>query len=108
MVFSFGGKILPPFGLILVGLLLTGVGITLGQTRFLWAGKKIGFDAKRLNPLEGFKRIFSKHGLIELLRSLLKLGLVSWVAYGFLRANYVQLISLTQLDLTSSSVWRSR
>jgi flagellar biosynthetic protein FlhB len=74
----------------------------MGQTQFLWASKKIGFDAKRLNPLEGFKRIFSKHGLIELLRSLLKLGLVSWVAYGFLRTNADQLILLLQHDLTTS------
>lgn len=102
ILFSFGGKILPPFGLLLTVLLFAGAGVTLGQTQFLWAGKKIGFDAKRLNPLEGFKRIFSKHGLIELLRSLLKLGLVSWVAYGFLRANYDQLLTLTQLDLTTA------
>jgi flagellar biosynthetic protein FlhB len=100
--FAFGGQVLPSFGLLLVGLLFTGVGITLGQTQFLWAGKKVGFDTKRLNPLEGFKRIFSKHGLIELLRSLLKLGLVSWVAYSFLRANYNQLIALTQFDLTTA------
>jgi flagellar biosynthetic protein FlhB len=102
IAFSFGRKILPSFGLLLAALLLAGAGVTLGQTQFLWAGKKIGFDAKRLNPLEGFKRIFSKHGLIELLRSLLKLGLVSWVAYGFLRANADQLIALTQFDLTTA------
>ena len=100
--FSFGGRILPPLGLLLAGLLFTGVGITLGQTQFLWAGKKIGFDAKRLNPLEGFKRIFSMHGLIELLRSLLKLALVSWVAYSFLRSNSDQVITLIQHDLTTS------
>jgi flagellar biosynthetic protein FlhB len=102
IAFSFSREIFPSFALLLVGLLFTGVGITLGQTQFLWAGKKIGFDAKRLNPLEGFKRIFSKHGLIELLRSLLKLGLVSWVAYGFLRSNSDQLILLTQYDLNTS------
>ena len=102
LAFSFGVKILPSFGSLLVVLLLTGVGITLGQTQFLWAGKKIGLDAKRLNPVEGFKRIFSKHGLIELLRSLLKLGLVSWVAYGFLRANFNELLSLTQYDLATA------
>src|SRR5690349_10271746 len=100
--FAFTAKILPPLAILLVVLLFAGVGITLGQTRFLWAGKKIGFDAKRLNPLEGFKRIFSKHGLIELLRSLLKLGLVSWVAYGFLRANWQQVILLTQYDLSTA------
>src|SRR5512147_2576906 len=85
--FAFGGRIMPSFITILVGLLLTGVAITMGQTQFLWAGKKIGFDFKRVNPLEGFKRIFSTHGLIELLRSLLKLVWVSWAAYGFLKSN---------------------
>ncbi len=102
LAFSFGAKLLPSFGLLLVVLLLAGAGVTLGQTQFLWAGKKIGFDGKRLNPVEGFKRIFSKHGLIELLRSLLKLGLVSWVAYGFLRANFNELLSLTQYDLATA------
>jgi flagellar biosynthetic protein FlhB len=97
--FAFGRQILPSFMFLLVGLMLTGVVITLGQTQFLWAGKKIGFDFKRLNPLEGFKRIFSTRGLIELLRSLLKLGWVSWVAYSFLRAHYYELFSFTQYDL---------
>src|SRR5690242_6745136 len=41
--FAMAGKVLPSFVLLLVGLMLTGVAITLGQTQFLWAGKKIGF-----------------------------------------------------------------
>ncbi len=98
-VFSFAGQILAPFGLILVVLLFTGAGLTLGQTQFLWAGKKIGFDFKRVNPLEGFKRIFSKHGLIELLRSLLKLAWVSWAAYGFLRSVFFELMTFTQVEM---------
>ncbi len=101
IAFIFGRQILLPFGLLLIGLLLAGVGITMGQTQFLWAGKKIGFDFKRLNPLEGFKRIFSARGLIELLRSLFKLTWVSWTAYSFLRANYADLMALTQYDLNT-------
>jgi flagellar biosynthetic protein FlhB len=100
--FMFGGQILGPLGLLLVGILLTGVVITLGQTQFLWAGKKVGFDFKRINPLDGLKRIFSPHGLIELLRSLLKLVWVSWAAYGFLRSNFFKLISFTQVDLSTA------
>jgi flagellar biosynthesis protein FlhB len=95
-------QILQPLGLILVGILLTGVIITLGQTQFLWAGKKIGFDFKRVNPIDGFKRIFSTHGLIELLRSLLKLGWVSWSAYSFLQSTFVELISFTNFDLVTA------
>lgn len=102
MFFTFGSAILPTLILIMVGLMLAGAVTTLGQTEFLWAGKKIGFDAKRINPLEGFKRIFSTHGLIELLRSLLKIGWVSWVAYSFLRSRFLQLASLTQFDFKTS------
>jgi len=100
--FLFAMSILPSLALILFGLMLAGVVVTIGQTEFLWAGKKIGFDFKRVNPLEGFKRIFSTHGLIELLRSLLKLVWVSWVAYGFLRSRFVEMMSLTQFDFNAA------
>ena len=100
--FVFARQVLPPFGLILTGLMLTAVVVTLAQTEFLWAGKKIGFDFKRVNPLEGFKRIFSSHGLIELLRSLLKLGVISWVAYSFLRNSFLKIMSFTQFDFRTS------
>jgi flagellar biosynthesis protein FlhB len=69
----------------------------------LWASKKIGFDFKRLDPINGFKRIFSARGLIELARALLKLGLIGWVAYSFLMANYPQIILLSQYDLLSGT-----
>jgi flagellar biosynthetic protein FlhB len=95
-------QIVTPFSLIVVGILLAGAVVTLGQTQFLWAGKKIGFDFKRVNPLEGFKRIFSSRGIFELLRSLLKLGWVSWVAYGFLRSRFIEMISLNQFDFNTS------
>jgi flagellar biosynthetic protein FlhB len=100
--FTFGDRILPSFAYLMVGLMLTGVAITVAQTQFLWASKRFGFDFKRLNPLEGFKRIFSRHGLIELLRSLLKLGWVSWVAYSFLKSRYNELFYYTHYDLRTA------
>lgn len=101
--FTFASQILPSFSLILVGLMLTGVVVTMGQTQFLWAGKKIGFDFKRLNPLEGFKRIFSSRGVFEVLRSLLKLGWVSWIAYSFLRSRFFEMISFNKFDLSTAT-----
>lgn len=100
--FTFGGRLLPSFAFLLVGLMLAGIAVTVGQTQFLWTSKRKGFDFKRVNPLEGFKRIFSKHGLIELLRSLLKLGWVSWVAYSFLKSHYNELFLFTQYDLRTA------
>jgi flagellar biosynthetic protein FlhB len=100
-IITFSLKILPSFSLILFSLLLAGLVVTLAQTQFLWAGKKIGFDFKRLNPLEGFKRIFSTHGLFEILRSLLKLGWVAWVAYSFLRSKIYEMTSFSQFDFVT-------
>jgi len=94
-------RVLPSLGLFLGGLMIIGVSVTLAQTRMLWASKKVGFDFKRLDPISGFKRIFSARGLIELGRALLKLGLIGWVAYSFLSANYPQIIMLGQYDLVT-------
>lgn len=92
----------PKIGMILVGLLTCGVVITLGQTNFLWASKKIGFDFKRLNPLDGLKRIFSSQGLIELGRSLLKLSLIGYVVYTYLRDQAQVIIETGQISLNVS------
>jgi len=102
LAYAYALQLLPSMGLIIIGILVSSVAVTLAQTQFLWAGKKVGFDFSRVNPLEGFKRIFSTHGLIELLRSLLKIGWVSWFAYSFLRSNYAELIAFAQYDLTTA------
>lgn len=39
----------------------------------------------KLNPLNGFKRIFSTQSLMELFKSLLKIGLIGYVAYTSLK-----------------------
>lgn len=105
-LFSIISTLGPGMGLILVGLLVTGVSVTLVQTGFLWTGKKIGFDFKRLDPISGFKRIFSGSGLIELGRALLKLVLVGWVVYSYLRGQVTALSDIGQMDLVSGiSKW---
>lgn len=40
---------------------------------------------EKLNPIEGFKRLFSKKQLIELLKGLVKLVLAGYVTYGVVR-----------------------
>lgn len=93
-------KILVPLGIILLGILVTGVAVTLAQTGFLFSTKRLGFDFKRLNPLNGIKRLFSKTALFELLKTLLKLVIIGWVTYSYLKANTVQLLNLSTMDFS--------
>ncbi len=92
--------VLPSVLFIMVGMLAAGVITTMGQTGFLWSFK--GFDFSRVNPINGFKRLFSTHGLIELLRSTLKLGLVGWIAYSNIQGDFPRLLVLNQMDMPSA------
>jgi flagellar biosynthetic protein FlhB len=45
----------------------------------LFAPKALGLKPERLNPLNGFKRMFSVHGLVEMLKAVLKAALIGGV-----------------------------
>jgi flagellar biosynthetic protein FlhB len=54
---------------------------------------------EKINPLEGIARIFSIHGLIELIKSLAKVLLVGGVTYVLVMDHLNELIGLSQQDL---------
>lgn len=58
------------------------VAANVGQFGLLWSVKKISPKPSKINPLSGFKRIFSANGVMEFLKGILKLTLVSFVAFG--------------------------
>lgn len=78
-------------GLIWIAITLTipplGVAIVIGffssflQTGPLLASESVKPDLKKLNPIEGLKKIFSKKNLIEVLKSLIKIFFIGWVLY---------------------------
>ncbi len=91
--------IVPAVAPIMLLLMVLGVAVTLAQTQFLWSSKRMRPDLTRLNPLTGLKRMFSPQSLVELLKALLKLGLIGFVAYSYLRGNIQHLMELSQFDL---------
>jgi len=87
-------------------MMVTGVVVTVAQTGLLFAKKRIGFDIKKLNPLNGFKRFLSKNGLMEWVKALLKLIVIGWVAYSYLKDQAALLLGLNQVDfLIALSDW---
>ncbi|MEN6522766.1 MAG: flagellar biosynthesis protein FlhB [Anaerolineaceae bacterium] len=92
-------RILPSLGLIILGIMVTGVIATLAQTRFLWSSKRKWLDFNRINPINGFKRLFSRNSLFELIKTLAKLLIIGWITYSFLKSNYMQLVGLASLDI---------
>src|SRR6266404_8780850 len=69
----------------LLPLLLTTFALTLGchllQTRFLFSLHSLAPQWSHINPARGLQNIFSMRGLNEMVKSLLKIGIIGYVAY---------------------------
>ncbi|MDO9536575.1 MAG: flagellar biosynthesis protein FlhB [Bacillota bacterium] len=64
------------------------------QVGFLVSSETIKPQGKRINPLEGFKRIFSTRALFEMVKSILKVSIVGTVSYLYLRAQLPEMLLL--------------
>jgi len=51
------------------------------QTKFLMTGELLKFKGNRINPIQGFKRMFSLRSLVELGKSIIKILVIIWLVY---------------------------
>ena len=71
--------------------------LLLGEGRF--NPGNAAFKGSRINPLAGLKRIFGVQGLIELIKGLLKLGLLGGIAWWWAADRLTALFSLGHIPL---------
>jgi flagellar biosynthetic protein FlhB len=77
--------------------MLAGVSGNLIQTGVLFTTAKLAPDPSRLSPAAGFKRVFGIDGLMNFLRSMLKVLLVSAVAWWVLAPHAGELTGLVRV-----------
>jgi flagellar biosynthetic protein FlhB len=65
-----------------------------GQSGTLFAAEALKWDWSKLNVITGFKRLFSKHSLAELLKSILKVAIVAGIAYLTIKKELPRLLLL--------------
>lgn len=63
-------------GISIVGIVMAGI-----QTRFLVSMDLLKFKYSRISMIQGFKRILSIRSLVQLLKSLIKVGVILWIIY---------------------------
>ena len=77
---------------------LSALAINYLQVGFLFTTKPLEIKLNRINPIEGFKRLFSKKALMELFKSIMKILLIGYVAYSFINKNITKIINLSKLE----------
>jgi flagellar biosynthetic protein FlhB len=94
VLIDMAGAALPIMGL----MMLVGVLVNLMQFGFLLVPDRLAPDIGRINPLAGFKRIFSLAGVVKLTFGVVKIGVVGGVALLSLYSKRAEIIALTALD----------
>ena len=79
--------------------LIAGVAISAAQVGFIITTEQINFKIERINPIEGFKRIFSKRSLVELLKSLFKIFVITLIVTLTLRKHLIGMPGLYDLEI---------
>jgi flagellar biosynthetic protein FlhB len=82
-----------PIGLAAIALVILG---GLLQTGPVFSFVPLEPRFERINPISGFRRIFSRRFFFELVKSLLKLGLLGSIVYFFVHAAWPSLVVLGQ------------
>lgn len=72
---------------ILLSVMFTALLVELLQVGVLFTTKTLTPDLNKINPIKGFKRIFSMKSVVELVKGFIKTIVISWVAYTVLRDN---------------------
>lgn len=98
MIMRMGLMLLPLFAIGVVAAFV----IELVQVKWQPTSKPLAPKGSKLNPIKGFKRIFSKDKLVELLKSAVKLVVLGYLAYTTLIDEVTTLYILYDMTLLSA------
>lgn len=79
--------------------LVIGFLATFLQIGWLFTTHPLTPDLNKLNPIKGMARFFSKRSLVEVVKSLLKVGLIGWIAFRTVEGEFDQALLLTEMPV---------
>ena len=75
---------------------------SLVQVKWKPTAKPMQPKLSKLNPAQGIKKIISKDSLFELLKSIIKIVLISWIAYSSIKDYANELFMLYEISLNAA------
>ena len=79
--------------------LVAGMIIEIYQVKWEPTSKPLVPKLSKINPINGFKKIFSLNSVVEFLKAILKIGLIIWVAYSTLKNEWDNLFILYDMPI---------
>ncbi|MBU3159026.1 fused FliR family export protein/FlhB family type III secretion system protein [Clostridium frigoris] len=84
---------------IVVPIMIMGIVASLMQSGFIFTGEPLKPDLKKLDPISGFKKMFSMRSVVDLMKNLAIVTVISIIAYKFVKNNYMQIMTYGSLKI---------
>jgi flagellar biosynthetic protein FlhB len=82
--------------------MFVGLGVNYAQVGFVVSSETLSPSLAKINPANGFKRLFSRVAAFEGLKTLVKSALFGYLAFSVVSANWDQLLNLSGMSATGS------
>lgn len=83
---------------VILTVMLLGVVGNIAQSGFILTSESIKPKLDKINPIQGFKRIFSRRSLVELIKSIAKIALISYIAFNFVKGKINEILKTSDLN----------
>ena len=97
------GELIKQSVIIMAPILVVGVIVAfasdVAQVGWKPTGKPLQPKFSKINPLSGFKKIFSANSIAELIKSIAKIGLIVYICYNYLQDKWTLVFSLYNMPL---------
>lgn len=91
-------SIAPFLGAVMLATILGGAGGNLAQSGLIFTGDKLKPDWSKVSPLKGFKRIFGPDGVVQFIKTFLKLLAVGFICWMVLRPHIRELENMAAMS----------
>lgn len=89
---------------VILPIMIAGVAASLLQSGFLVVKDAIKPSFGKLNPLNGFKNMFSKKSLVELIKNIILISIIIFIAYNYIRDNFEKIMQTGNLYLPTLGI----
>lgn len=89
---------------IVLPIMVAGVAASLLQSGFLIVKDAIKPSLGKLNPINGFKNMFSKRSAVELIKNLISISIIVYLAYSYVKDNFYKILNIGNLYLPTMGV----
>lgn len=93
---------------LLVFLVAAGLAANVLQVGFMFAPKSIAPKFSKIDPLKGFQRMLSLRSMVELIKSILKIAIITVVAWLTIKNEIAAMLPLPDQEITDILIYISR